>query len=327
MRWGVVNEHLLKRFYKIEKEEARVLKIIDVHTHLGDILNPGGGELIEKTGVRKRRIFDPVSLSEAMLHRKFGMSRFINPLLGRWITMAEIERNAIATRENFRKSMDEAGIRFSCCMPIPPYVTFEDLRRASQKDAGIIPFTGIDYVHRDFEQTLARDVANGAKGLKLHGIIQRMPLTSGDVFSAVEAFVPHGLPILIHCGVFSYYRGSRRENEEPEYGKVQYAEKLISSFPKARFIVGHSGLFEVNEVIERLYRYENVWVDTSFQPPSTIRKLIRAFGPEKVMYASDWPYGNRLPAVRAAKKACRGDRSLEDRIFWKNAAELLKMNV
>ena len=305
--------------------EAGVERIIDIHTHLGDILNPGGGALIEKTGIEKRRIFDPVSLSEIMLHRKFGLDRLIYPLLARWMTRAEIERNATATRENFCKSMGEAGISFSCCMPIPPYVTFEDLRKASEKDACIIPFTGIDYMHRNFEEALAKDVANGAKGLKLHGIIQRMPLTSGDTFSALEAFVPHELPILMHCGVFSYYLGSRKKNEEPEYGKIHYAEKLISSFPKACFIVGHSGLFEVNEVMQRLGRYKNVWVDTSFQPPSTIRRLIRTFGPDRVMYASDWPYGNRLPAVRATRKACGGDRSLEDRIFWENAAQLLKI--
>ena len=28
--------------------------IIDAHTHLGNILYPGGGELIEKTGVKKK---------------------------------------------------------------------------------------------------------------------------------------------------------------------------------------------------------------------------------------------------------------------------------
>lgn len=308
-----------------EAEVMTVERVIDIHTHLGDILNPGGGDLIERTGIKKKRVFDPVSISEAWLHRKFGLDGFIYPLLGRWMTTAEIERNAAATRENFRKSMDAAGIRCSCCMPIPPHVTFEDLRKASEKDPGIIPFTGADYAIRNFEQTLARDVANGAKGLKLHGIIQRMPLTSADTFSAIEAFVPHGLPILMHCGVFSYYRGTGKRKEEPSYGKISYVEKVITSFPRASFIIGHSGLFQVREVMARLGRFKNVWVDTSFQPPSTIRKLIRTFGPERVLYASDWPYGNRIPAIRAARMACKGDRGLEARIFWENAAEILKI--
>jgi hypothetical protein len=35
-------------------------QIIDAHGHLGDILEPGGGALIEKIGVVKERVHDPV---------------------------------------------------------------------------------------------------------------------------------------------------------------------------------------------------------------------------------------------------------------------------
>jgi predicted TIM-barrel fold metal-dependent hydrolase len=41
------------------------------------------------------------------------------------------------------------------------------------------------------------------------------------------------------------------------------------------------------------------------------------------MFASDWPFGNRPPAFRIIKKACRGDKALERRIFYENAADLL----
>ena len=40
--------------------------IIDMHAHLGDVLYPGGGDLIEKKGVRKRLFFDILSLFEAI---------------------------------------------------------------------------------------------------------------------------------------------------------------------------------------------------------------------------------------------------------------------
>jgi hypothetical protein len=51
--------------------------------------------------------------------------------------------------------------------------------------------------------------------------------------------------------------------------------------------------------------------------------LLSVFGQERVMYASDWPYGNQKPAVKIIKKACCGDKSLERRIFYENAAILL----
>jgi len=57
-----------------------------------------------------------------------------------------------------------------------------------------------------------------------------------------------------------------------------------------------------------------------------IRKLIRAFGPEKVMYASGRPWGLRLPHSKTVKVACKGDVRLERMLFYENAAELLNIN-
>ncbi len=65
--------------------------------------------------------------------------------------------------------MDLAGIDQTVCMPIPPYVHFEDLRQAREIDPGVIPFTGADYTNEDdLEANLNNDVKNGAVGLKLH---------------------------------------------------------------------------------------------------------------------------------------------------------------
>jgi predicted TIM-barrel fold metal-dependent hydrolase len=56
-----------------------------------------------------------------------------------------------------------------------------------------------------------------------------------------------------------------------------------------------------------------------------VRQLIDAFGPERVLFASDWPYGNRAPALAIVREACRGDHALERRILFSNAAELLRI--
>lgn len=45
------------------------LMIIDAHTHLGDILYAGGGQLIYRKGIRKKAGFDLISLSEKALYR------------------------------------------------------------------------------------------------------------------------------------------------------------------------------------------------------------------------------------------------------------------
>jgi len=140
----------------------------------------------------------------------------------------------------------------------------------------------------------------------------------------VEAFAPYHLPVLFHCGISSYYLGAeQQEKENAAFGGIEYARKLVASFPDVTFIAGHAGLFQYREVMDLLSGFKNVMVDTSVQSPGHVRKLINAFGPDRVMYASDWPYGNAKPALKVVKKACKGDNSLERRIFYENAAALL----
>ncbi len=298
-------------------------KIIDIHSHLGNNLYHNGGEIIEKKGVNKKIIFDPISISEFGLHRVKGFEG----ILYKWIKNATRERIKIATRENMRKSMDEIGITHTVCLPMSlDFVTFQDLKGASKKDSGIIPFTGIDHTKEyDFNIAFAKDVASGAMGLKLHPIVQSLSLTDKKTFEAIEAFAIYNLPVLFHCGVMSYYFGDEAKNERPEYGKIKYAVELVKAFPNVKFIAGHSGLFQVDEVVEMLSSLKNVWADISFQPPETIKKLLNTFGVEKILFASDWPYGNRKTAFRALRKACKEDKYVERRTFYENAAELLNM--
>ncbi len=304
--------------------------IIDIHSHLGDILHPQGGELIKAKSIRKKLLFDIISLSEMGLHRGIPGIRdewLYNKTLD-LTARAVLARNATGTLENMRQSLDRAGIEKTACMPIPPYNTFEDLRRAQEEDAGVIPFTGVDYTREyDYESALRDDVARGARGMKLHPIIQKTALNSKKTCQIVEAFAVHKLPVLFHCGITSYYLGAaKEENQIISYGEVQYARDLVAAFPGVSFIAGHAGLFNYREVMELLGTFKNVWVDISFQSPEKIRQILAVFGPERVLYGSDWPFGNRQTVIKSVKKACRGDRMLEDLIFHEKAAALLGLS-
>jgi hypothetical protein len=112
--------------------------IIDIHTHLGDILNANGGQLIDQKNVRKKIFFDMISFSERLLHNALSdaFDRWLYHKVYHLVTRSSIARNATASLEHMRRSMDEAGITKTACMPIPPFLTFEDLRRAKEKDVG-----------------------------------------------------------------------------------------------------------------------------------------------------------------------------------------------
>ena len=304
-----------------------MIPIIDMHAHLGNVLYPNGGALIEAVGVRKRLRFDLISLFERLWHRRITGLAYLTQW-GYWAdTTASRARNATATRENFRRSMDETGVTLSVALPIPPHVTFLEVRAAAGKDPGIIPFTGVDFTRGgDIGAALAADVAAGAKGLKLHPILQRVALDDRRTFEVVEAFAPHGLPILFHCGTTHYYLdASEQDRHIPAFGLPHHARNLIEAFPRVHFIVGHAGVSSVHNVMAMFGGHSNVWVEPSFQSPATVRELMAVFGPERVVFGSDWPWGNRAPAIAIIRRACRGDKGLERRLFYENAAELLRL--
>ena len=302
--------------------------IIDIHAHLGDICFPGGGALIEKTGVRKKAGLDVISISEFFLHPWTQQVKF-----GGWLhrqdLRASMARNLSATRENFRRSMDAAGVSRSVALPVPPHVGFSDLQAAAQKDPAIIPFTGVDFSREyDVATALAAEVAAGAKGMKLHPILQREKLTSPRTFAAMEAFAPHQLPVLIHTGICYYYPQAKdRFREEPGFADLHEVAALVKAFPQVKFIAGHAGLTQAKSAMTLLGGFHNVWVEGSFQSPQTLRELIRTFGPENVLFGSDWPWGNRIPAVKIMKQACSGDQALEKRVLYQNAAELMNLSI
>jgi len=302
------------------------MPIIDVHTHLGDILYSGGGDLIFAGPVKKEFGLDLITLSEWIGHR---MTWYRDHVVARYlksaIVAAERRRNFTASLANMALSMEKTGVTRSVCMPIAPYVTFADLSRAAGQDERIVPFTSPDF-SGDPERIagqIARDAAAGARGMKLHSIIQKEPLAGEKTVAAVTAAGRAGLPVLVHTGVSTYYYRREGWRQDPSLGDIPLIESLVADFPRVSFIIGHAGLYQTGEVMRRLAGRSNAQVDISFQSAAVVRRLMAAFGPERVMFASDWPFGNPGPMVRIVKAACRGDRALEQMIFHDNAARLL----
>ncbi len=213
------------------------MRVIDFHSHLGDVLHKNGGTIIDKRGVQKKILVDLISVGEAFNHSFVG-SGWVYKMLGSQFVRAERARNATATLENFEQSMRETNIEQSVCLPIPPYLTFGDLHHTIPQNKGIIPFTGVDFTRQyDVESVLTQDVQAGARGMKLHPILQCEKLTSRKTFDAVEAFAPHALPILLHTGISYYYapKSDKSNREQPLNGNIQDVLTLVKAFPDVRF--------------------------------------------------------------------------------------------
>jgi len=302
------------------------MEIIDAHTHLGNILYPNGKELIYEKNVSKPAK-DTQDLNELLLMRSFGLGKLIYRLSHTSTTRGQIARGMTATLENMQQTMHDNNVSAHVIMPIAPYLTFEDLVEAKKQEPRIVPFTSIDFTKpHDVAAKLHEDVARGAQGLKLHPIIQCQSLRDRPTMEALQAFQKFNKPVLVHSGPSSYYLGSETELNRPEYGAISEIVHMVKTFPKIPFIIGHAGLFWVSEIRKSLADCQNVWVDTSFQSPGNIRKLVGTFGADKVMYGSDWPWGSQKPHIRTVEVACKGDQILAEQIFSRNVKDLLDLD-
>jgi len=300
--------------------------MIDAHSHLGDILEPHGADLIWKKNIVKKRTFDLQVLSEMFLNRTFFYGKIIYMAMGRAFVWSERARNAVATLENMSASLDGSCIDYTVCLPLAPYVTFEDLKKAAAADPRIIPFASPDFSSGgNGLDGVVRDMKNGARGMKLHPIIQSVSPTDRRIMELLQGYERFKKPVAVHAGYSSYYLGKDAARERPRFGAIAPIAEMVSSFPGINFIIGHAGLFQANSVIKLISRMKNAFVDTSFQSPHMIRKLVRSFGAERVLFASDWPFGMRMPAVRAVEAAFRKDDVLKRMIFHDNAARLLSV--
>ena len=296
--------------------------IIDAHSHIGDILYPGGGGVIFKKGLE----FPAPSVyhrsCEKALYRKTLTTRIIDKVFPMMAAMHEMRRNFAASLENFRASLDGTDITGCVCAPIAPNVTYGDIISAQAADSRIIAFTSPDFGDHDWPETLSNDLSSAA-GVKIHPILQEVEADSAQVMEALEVISAFPRPVLLHSGAAVYYPMREKKARFADYSSIDKIGRLIAGFPKVKFIVGHAGLREIPQVIDLLPKYKNAYVDTSFQPPEAIKALVAAFGGGRVLFASDWPYGLRIPAIRTAQEACREDSGLRRAVFYGNAAEML----
>ena len=310
------------------------IPIIDMHGHIGNILYPFGGNLIFKTGIKFPSSSGMQLIDEKTLFREsFGVT-ILNKLFPMWSVNGERKRNAAATLENFQESLTDTNIERAVCLPIAPNNTYEDMRKAYEADNRIIAFTSPDFTWRGLnndnatkimKEKLMSDLRDGAMGVKIHPIIQEIQADADEVMQAVEVISIYSKPVLLHSGKATYYTPAEGKKQFRNCASIVRIERLISTFPNVKFIVGHAGLSEIISAIELLPKYKNVYVDTSFQPPEAIKVLISAFGSDRVLFASDWPYGLRKPAILAVKEACGDDISLQKAVLYDNAVELLKL--
>lgn len=185
--------------------------------------------------------------------------------------------------------LDDADARRACVFPLhdperrPAYSVPNDrvLAWARESEGRLIPFCRLDPAEDPLAES-ERCLAAGARGIKLHPRAQDFQFDSEEldgVFTQAEAA---GVPILIHAG----------------RGLPPLAEGLVDlalHHPQTVLILAHGAICDQGILTSYLAGHPGVLYDISCFFPLDVIELFARVPAERIVFASDPPYG--LPAT------------------------------
>jgi hypothetical protein len=193
------------------------------------------------------------------------------------------------TLEQLLSQLDRADARRACVFPLhdperkPSYSVPNDrvLAWTGESEGRLVPFCRLDPAEDPLAEA-ERCLAAGARGIKLHPRAQDFDFDGpemGAVFGLAEAAE---VPILIHAG----------------RGLPPLADGLVSlalSHPGAVLILAHGAICDQGILTTRLADHPGVLYDMSCFFPLDVIELFARVPAERIVFASDPPYG--LPAT------------------------------
>jgi uncharacterized protein len=214
----------------------------------------------------------------------------------------------VGVYEDLESGMDKYGISraFVFCLDEPDRHpgfragndrTLEFARRSNSR---LIPFVRLDLAEDPIGEAI-RGLDAGGRGIKLHPRAQKFLLNDERLSPIFELAAERKVPILIHGG-----RGLPPIADD--------LGRMVDRYPDAQRILAHPGIADLAALADRLGGKAGVFFDTSVWSPLDLLGLYRLVGPEQVLYASDYPYGQQPASLLIALRTARLAQFDEDEV-------------
>ena len=298
-------------------------RIIDSHAHLGDIFHYNKN-ISFKTNVKKGDYEDRfIDLEESLFTKPLftGDPHDLDLVIdgGQY-------RCWESTLENLTKQLDDNDMAGIVMLPVLPNTSFEEYLAASKLEPRIIPFTAADMTLPIDEMCakLRKDIGRGAKGLKLHPVLQCVRLTDERMYAAAKVFAEVDLPVVVHVGEGIYYHPDMIHHQVQAYGSMQDFFEFAHNLPDQVIIGAHCAAF-AQAFMEGVKGLENVYSDTSFSSVAAVKDAMKYMGPDRVLYGTDYPFTYEKYNIQVIDEALANDPIAKDKVFYANIAKLLHL--
>lgn len=269
--------------------------VIDFHVHAYP--DPVAQlETIEPQAVRRwnharstlRKVLRPLA---SPMHEAQAWLRNVPEPIRAWIDPISVLLPAAKLPTEFSltdllSAMDESLVDQAVLIAHPPLISNEFVLNAhSQHPDRIIAAVNIPPSTSRPAQKFKKYIEQGAKILKIHAAYDGLSPESRHYQTLLKTAADHGLPVIIHTGCIH----SRLAFKDPHQGNVELFEAWFSEWPELKFVLAHMNYHDPEKAISLAERYENVWLDTSWQPSEIIGEAVRRLGSDRILFGTDWP--------------------------------------
>lgn len=231
------------------------------------------------------------------------------------------------TLSDTRKKLKEwgccGGLLLSIATNPRQQKSVNDFAAESQKD-GIYAFGSIHPEAEDAIEELQRIKILGLKGVKLHPDYQDFFVDEKRMFPIYEEIERLDLPITFHAGY---------DPISPDliHCRPEALAAVADKFPNMRIIAAHMGGTNLSDdVLKYLAGKTNIWFDTAiinnFLTIEKLEEMIEKLGADRILFGTDTPWSS-APKIISMIESIPLAREEQEKIFYKNAAELLRISL
>jgi len=260
------------------------------------------------------------NFKEEMIRRAeagpMGMDNFIKQLKGTGITYSAIH------------NMDEENMTGSA---VPNDYVADILKKYPDQFIGFSGFNphkgkqSLDEVERALTQL-------GLRAVVFRPYMHQLFADDRKYFPLYELCQGLDVPIWIHTSI------NWVPNQSIYYGHPKHLEQVLIDFPKLKIIAGHGGWPWIPDIIAMLWKYENLFVDTSAHRPKYIAMpntgwdmflhFANSTIQDKILFGSDWvSMGMPIKDVLREVDAWPLKTHVKEKLFWKNAARVFNLTL
>lgn len=263
----------------------------------------------------------------------FHVHAFPDELAARAIPQMEARAGVKAfydgTVAGLRASMRRSGVDYSVLQPVATKSEQADgINRwclSLRAQTGVLAFGSLhpDAGPEVWERQIAFLRQEGFRGIKLHPDYQRFHPDEDRLEPLYSLLERNGLAVLFHAGIdLGLY--------PPVMGAPARIAQVQKAFPRLTVIAAHMGGFRMWRDVERHLLGTAVRLDTAYCaadcPREQFVEMTRAHGAEKILFASDGPWGDQAQTLAFVRGSGLTPDELQ-RVECGNARELLQISV